>query len=126
MLPSGTVVTANETSSRDLLDAARVGMGAFGVLSEITFAVFPLWTMERILAPVSLTALLPQLPALRQQYERLQWYYTPYTDDAFLLLRVNTTAPISGCWNGTANAPRLGGPPGQRAPLPVWTCRTAR
>jgi hypothetical protein len=47
------------------------------------------------------------LPVLLEQYERLQWYFTPYTTAATLLLREESSGPISpaptqddpgGCW----------------------------
>ena len=51
-------------------------------------------------------ALSEKVPSLLQQYDRLQWYWTPYTENATLLLRVPTNASITGCWSG------------QRLPLP--------
>jgi hypothetical protein len=53
------------------------------------------------------------LPVLLQQYERLQWYFTPYTTSATLVLREETSEPISpiptsddpgGCWSSQAEA----------------------
>lgn len=55
---------------------------------------------------MALDSLTQQLPALRKQFDRLQWYWTPYTTAATLLLRVNTTTPVtSGCWSGASTAP---------------------
>ena len=47
--------------------------------------------MKRAAMPYDLDNLLADLPALYQQYERLQWYWTPYTNDATLLLRIPGT-----------------------------------
>lgn len=42
---------------------------------------------------------------LMKQYERLQWFWNPYTQDATLVTRVETTKKITGCW--TSDAPDL-------------------
>jgi len=46
-----------------------------------------------------LDQLLNELPVLIDKYDRLQWYYTTYTQNATLLLRLETDEPITtGCW----------------------------
>ena len=58
----------------------------------------PAFKMKRVAMPYDLDALLTALPSLYQQYDRLQWYWTPYTTDATLLLRipVPVDTPITG------------------------------
>lgn len=108
---------ANASAHADLFAAGRVGMGAFGVVLSVTLQTVPLWRMERVLVPMDLDDLLAQLPVLRPQYERLQWYFTPYTTNATLLLRINTTAAITtGCWSGQTTQP-ISAPP---AGWPAW------
>jgi len=100
VLPNGTAFNASATVNPSLFAAGRVGYGALFIATWFNIRVAPLWRMEQISAPVPLPFLLQQLPALRQQFDRLQWYWFPYTDgNATLLLRVNTTAPITGCWD---------------------------
>jgi FAD/FMN-containing dehydrogenase len=112
VLANGTVAAVSPTQNAGLFDAVRVGMGGFGVLSTLTLAIVPLWRMEKIEAPVDLDTLMAQLPALLAQFERLQWFWTPYTTNATLLLRVNTSAPITaGCWNSSAPAQAPVSPP---------------
>lgn len=121
LLANATIVVANATHNSDLFHAIRVGMGALGLLLTVTLETVPLWTMERIAAPMLLEDLMSQLPALRGQYERLQWYWTPYTQNATLLLRVNTSAPITtGCWSGASSLP-LTPPPAGWAAWPAGT-----
>ena len=52
--------------------------------------------------PYPLDQLMVDLPRLKQDYARLQWYWTPYTNNATLLLRipVDVDAPIVPCWPG--------------------------
>lgn len=48
---------------------------------------------------MDLANMFAQLPTLMEAHPRLQWYYTPYTNDATLLLRDATNEDISGCWD---------------------------
>lgn len=101
----------------------RTGYGALGVLVTLDLAVWPLWTMEQIVAPYDLGDLMKALPALLTQYDRLQWYFTPYTTNATLLIRANTTAPITGCWNPIGPAPNAPVTPPPRG-MAVWPAGT--
>lgn len=104
LLANGTVINASANENTDIYNAGRVGMGSLGVLLTVELQTCALWTMERIAVPMDLNELMGMLPTLRAQYERLQWYWTPYTTNATLLLRVNTSAPITtGCWNAPAS-----------------------
>jgi len=103
--PNGTVVNVSATQNAPIFAAMRTGYGVFGVLTSLRLAVWPAWNMELIKAPWNLYDLLDVLPALQAQYERLQWYYTPYTVNATLVIRANTTAPVTGCWTPLGPAP---------------------
>eukprot|EP00697_Spironema_sp_BW2_P009120 gnl/Spiro4/23909_TR11833_c0_g1_i1.p1 gnl/Spiro4/23909_TR11833_c0_g1~~gnl/Spiro4/23909_TR11833_c0_g1_i1.p1 ORF type:complete len:460 (-),score=106.50 gnl/Spiro4/23909_TR11833_c0_g1_i1:134-1513(-) len=112
MLADGSIIFANATTNPDLFNAGRVGMGVFGVILTLTLRTVPIWTMERLMVPMPLSELMAQLPALRKQYERLQWFWTPYTTSATLLLRVNTSSPVTtGCWGGGHSTTPVTPPP---------------
>jgi hypothetical protein len=61
-----------------------------------------MFKLQRIAMPYPLDQLILDLPILKAQYQRLQWYYTPYTNNATLLLRipVDVETPIINCWPG--------------------------
>lgn len=99
VLWNGTIITTSATERPDIFAAARVGLGGLGVITQVTLGVVPLFRMERILTPYHLDDLLELVPTLYSTFERMQWYWTPYTTNATLLLRVPTTKPITGCWN---------------------------
>ena len=102
VLPNGTSVTCSEARLPHLFGAARVGLGALGVLTSVRLRVLPKFKLHRVAMPYDYDKLMRDLPRLNQQYERLQWYYTPYTNNATLLLRtpVPLDTPIVPCWPG--------------------------
>lgn len=103
LLANATFVDASETSNTDLFFAGRVGLGSLGILTEVLLAITPLFKLRRTAMPYSLAQLLVDLPRLEHQYERMQWYYTPYSDNATLLLRepVPIDSPIVPCWTSS-------------------------
>ena len=123
VLANGTVVFANATNAyRDLFRNARAGWGALGIVTEIDLEVVPMFHLEQILAPMPMSQLLAGLPVWLQQYPRLQWYYTPYDENSgYLLVRQNTTAAITGCWNGTRYTTIATPPPSGLAAWPAGT-----
>ena len=102
LLANGTVVTCSMQAHMQLFQAARVGLGALGIVLRVTVQVVPKYKLHRIAMPYPLDQLAQDLPALTARYERLQWYYTPYTNNATLLLRlpIAVDAPIVPCWPG--------------------------
>lgn len=104
----GNVLTASSRENSELFHAGRVGLGALGIIPEITLKVDPLFKLKKTTMSYSLQQLLIDLPSLMNSYERLQWSWTPYTDSATLILRegVDISTPITpegGCWSTTAS-----------------------
>ncbi|CAK4075787.1 unnamed protein product [Aphanomyces euteiches] len=101
------LVLANGTlkslaADEPLFDAARVGMGVMGAVSTLTFRHVPLWTMEQITFTLPLDTFRQYRAALLNTFERTQWYMNglPSDSSVTVVLRVNTTAPITtGCWS---------------------------
>lgn len=102
ILSNGTIVTASATRNEDLFDAARVGLGSIGIVVRVTLTVVPKFKLHRVAMPYPLNKLLEDLPSLHERYDRLQWYYTPYSEMATLLLRwpVPVDTDIVPCWPG--------------------------
>ena len=106
----GAIHVASAIENVDLFNAARVGVGAVGVISTVTIRAVPQWKMKRYSVPYSLEALLDgELDELLAKYDRLQWSFTPYTDDATVLIRESVPSstdiyppgPDGGCWSET-------------------------
>ena len=106
---SGKVHIASETENIALFNAARVGVGALGIISTVTLKTIPLWKMTITYTPYLLSQLLADLPNLMQTYPRLQFSWVPYTDNATLVTRTDVpwntplspSAPDGGCWSDT-------------------------
>lgn len=103
---NGTVVEVSKASYPDLFEAGRVGLGVLGIISAVTISTVDLFRMRLDQIPYDLDVLLTALPLLMQQHPRLQWYWTPYTSQATLVLRSPTTEPITpgGCWESARMA----------------------
>jgi L-gulonolactone oxidase len=102
VLANGTVIETNATARPDIFQVARVGLGALGVISRVTVRAIPLYKLRRVATPYGLKEFLPWVyPSAYRKFERMQWYFTPLTDSATMLLRqpVPFDEPIVDCWN---------------------------
>jgi L-gulonolactone oxidase len=77
---AGELVTATPEENPDILDLARVGLGALGILVTITFRVEPLFGLEAVEQPMSWV-------------EFADAYWFPHTDR--LLTKRNTRVPLT-------------------------------
>jgi len=104
---AGVVHVASATENTELFDAARVGVGALGIISSVTLSTEKLWKMKKYSLSYSLQQLFHDLPSLLKQYSRLQWSWVPYTDAATVLIREDVpweselvpSGPDGGCWS---------------------------
>ncbi|GAA4071367.1 D-arabinono-1,4-lactone oxidase [Nonomuraea soli] len=78
VLADGTVTTVKPGD--ELFDAARVGLGALGVLTSITFRVEPAFLLENVRRVMSLTDILGSLDSLTAANEHLDFFWLPHTD----------------------------------------------
>jgi len=131
VLPNGTAVNCSRGAHAALFSAARAGYGALGAVVWAELAVVPAWRQERVWAPWGgLDALLAALPALRRDFDQVNWGWTPYNDSSAVALvkaRLPPGAPLSGCWNGGRNyTPPLTPPPtGLAWPPGTYACSDA-
>ena len=86
----GSVVRANERENPDVLAVARLGLGALGILTTITFRVEPLFTLEAHEGPMSWEETLGSFHELAAENDHVEAYWFPHTDRA-LVKRNNRT-----------------------------------
>jgi len=98
---TGEIVECSESVEPALFAAARVGLGAFGIITEITLQCEPSFRLTAVEAPMPLDAVLSDFDALADGNDHFEFYWFPHTDLA-LTKRNNRAQPGAG------------------APLPRW------
>ncbi|MEV0345597.1 D-arabinono-1,4-lactone oxidase [Nonomuraea sp. NPDC050680] len=89
VLADGSVVTA--VAGEDLFDAARVGLGALGVLTSVTFRVEPAFLLRNRRRRMTLSGILDSLDSLTADNEHLDFFWLPHTDAC--LVKTNNRDP---------------------------------
>jgi len=96
VLADGTVST-----EPDLVPAATVGLGAFGIVTALTLRCVPAFAVRAVESAERLDDLLERWPTLPDEADHVEFYWWPHTRDA--QLKANTRVPLD-----------------QLAPLPRW------
>ncbi|MCD9155192.1 D-arabinono-1,4-lactone oxidase [Aeromicrobium duanguangcaii] len=82
----------------DMFDAARVGLGALGIVTEVTLQCVPAFLLHAREEPMALSAVLTDLDQLVDGNDHFEFYFFPHTDRA--LTKRNNRVP-----EGTPRAP---------------------
>ena len=77
----GSVVTVDD-SDPDLLRAARVAIGALGVIYSVTLRTVPAYTINRVDSPKPLAETLERLDELNAGTDHFEFYVFPHTEMA--------------------------------------------
>ncbi|MBP2707050.1 FAD-binding protein [Microbispora sp. RL4-1S] len=77
VLADGSVTSVRDG---DLFDAARVGLGALGVLTAVTFRVEPAFLLRSRREPLSFGGILDALDELTGDNDHLDFFWLPHTD----------------------------------------------
>ncbi|MEV5844828.1 D-arabinono-1,4-lactone oxidase [Streptomyces sp. NPDC051985] len=75
----GSVLTCSEKDNPEVFAAARVGLGALGIVTAITFAVEPLFLLAAREEPMPLDRVLAEFDQLRTENEHFEFYWFPHT-----------------------------------------------
>ena len=100
---TGEVLRATADENADVLEMARLGLGALGILTTITFAVEPLFLLRACERPATYDELVSRFPELVEEHHHVDVHWFPHTEGA--LLKTND---------------RLGSPLADAEPLPRW------
>ncbi len=76
----GTLICATEEENPEVLEVARVGLGALGVLTSVTFRVEPLFTLEAHEAPMGWDQALGDFDRLTAENHHFEMFWWPHTD----------------------------------------------
>ena len=80
VLGDGSVVQASPEHNADLFSAARVGLGALGIVTAVTLNVEPAFTLEAFEEPMSWDQAVGGFDELVATNEHLDMYWFPHTD----------------------------------------------
>ncbi len=105
VLADGSVVSCSAASRPELFAAARIGLGALGVITTVTLRCIPSFTLLADERPMPVEEVLEQFDALSDANDHFEFYWFPYGRQA-LVKRNNRISPA-----GAAAAVR---------PLPGW------
>ncbi|MFE4551729.1 D-arabinono-1,4-lactone oxidase [Streptomyces sp. NPDC056785] len=75
----GSVLTCSEKENPDVFAAARVGLGALGVVTAITFAVEPLFLLTAREEPMTFDRVTADFDELFAENEHFEFYWFPHT-----------------------------------------------
>jgi L-gulono-1,4-lactone dehydrogenase len=97
VLADGTIVScsadapAGPGGTASLFDAARVGLGALGVLTAVTFRVVPAFLLAAREQPMPWSEVIDRLDELTSENEHFEFYWFPHSEGC-LTKRNNTSA----------------------------------
>ncbi|NJQ01980.1 D-arabinono-1,4-lactone oxidase [Streptomyces zingiberis] len=75
----GSVVRCSRGERPELFTAARIGLGALGVVTALTFAVEPLFLLTAREEPMRLDRVMAEFDALVEENEHFEFYWFPHT-----------------------------------------------
>src|SRR5689334_15717627 len=77
---TGEVLTADAATNPDVFAVARLGLGALGVLTSITFAVEPVFTLEAHEFPMLWGEAMERFDTMVRENHHAEMYWFPHTD----------------------------------------------
>ena len=80
MLADGTVVTCSADERPELFAAARVGLGALGIVTAVTCRVEPTFLLHAREEPMRWSEVIEQLPELASGNEHFEFYWFPHSE----------------------------------------------
>ncbi len=84
MCADGSILELDQESDPDAWRAARVSLGALGVVSALTLRVVPAFRLRAHDGPMPLDRALEQLDALVAEHDHFELYWFPYAEQALL------------------------------------------
>ncbi|MER7841770.1 D-arabinono-1,4-lactone oxidase [Streptomyces sp. NPDC096040] len=75
----GSVLTCSEKENPEVFAAARIGLGALGIVTAITFAVEPLFLLMAREEPMPFDRVLAEFDQHRAENEHFEFYWFPHT-----------------------------------------------
>ena len=97
----GEVLDCDATRHPEVFSAARIGLGALGVITAVTLQAVPAFALRAVEGPGTLSGALEGFDELMTSTDHVEFYWFPHTD--VTLLKCNTRVPLE---EGLAPLPR--------------------
>src|SRR5579859_2109191 len=94
ILADGSAVTCSASSRPELFGAARISLGALGVITAVTLRCVPSFTLHADEGPMPVEEVLEQFDALAAANDHVEFYWFPYGRQA--LVKRNNRVPAGG------------------------------
>lgn len=90
---TGELLHIDETENAELLPAARLGLGALGVIVDVTLQCVPAYLLQAVERPEPLQAALDGYLERSAREDHFEFYWFPHTETA--LTKTNTRLPLT-------------------------------
>ena len=98
VLPNGTLHGCSALANPELFEAARVGLGALGVISTVTLRCVPAFALAADERPDRLDAVLEQFDSLAEDNDHFEFYWFPHGSNVLVKrnnrLDINQARPM--------------------------------
>jgi L-gulono-1,4-lactone dehydrogenase len=91
--PSGEVLDCSASQNADVFQAARVGLGALGVVSTVTLQCVPAFRLHAVEEPMRVDHVLAHLDELVGENDHFEFYWVPHTGWALTKRNRRTDEP---------------------------------
>ncbi|WP_369130769.1 D-arabinono-1,4-lactone oxidase [Modestobacter roseus] len=95
VLPDGSLLRCSAGEHAEVFAAARVGLGALGVLSTVTLQAVPAFALRAEEGAARLPELIEGFAEHMQATDHVEFYWFPHTDRC--LTKANTRVPLAEC-----------------------------
>jgi FAD-linked oxidoreductase len=92
---TGELLDASPSSNREVFELGRVGLGALGILTKVTFAVEPLFLLEAHEQPMSWDEALGTFDSMVDESHHCDMYWFPHTDRMLTKRNTRLDADVS-------------------------------
>ncbi len=93
VLADGSVATVSATSDSELFNAARAGLGAFGIITAVTLAVEPAFRLHAHEHPASFGDTVESFDKWTAEHDHVEFFWFPHTEGCLVKKNDRTDAP---------------------------------
>ncbi len=91
----GSVIECSAGAEPEVFHAARVGLGALGLVSTLTLQCVPAFRMRAVEEPMRLDEVLDGLDSFVRENDHFEFYYVPHTPWCFVKRNNRTDQPLA-------------------------------